>query len=166
MKLKEQEVEKVGMNKELYDLFIKLIQLEYNKASFLKGAKFYCWSRGMNNNVKFFKKIIDACSKCKSELIWHLLSRFEEIPEFKVSTIKTDYESVEAVFTAFAELEDEYVELLENVAKKAHETNDVEALAFLLPIIKEIDHIACRAMEAVKNEEDPLSLVDSRSLNC
>ena len=42
MKLKEQKVEKEGMNKELYDLFIEMIRFEYNKNNFLKGAKFYC----------------------------------------------------------------------------------------------------------------------------
>jgi hypothetical protein len=42
MKLKEQKAEKEGMNKELYDLFIEMLTLEYNKAQLLKGCKFYC----------------------------------------------------------------------------------------------------------------------------
>jgi len=42
MKLKEQKAEKEGMNKELYDLFIEMLTLEYNKVQLLKGCKFYC----------------------------------------------------------------------------------------------------------------------------
>lgn len=42
MKLKETNVEKEGMNKELYDLFVEMIKLEYNKEQILKGCKFYC----------------------------------------------------------------------------------------------------------------------------
>lgn len=73
MKLKEQIVEKEGMNKELYDLFIEMVQLEYNKASFLKGAKFYCWAHGLQNYCDFFKTIMQNCSECKNEFIWYLL---------------------------------------------------------------------------------------------
>jgi len=41
MKLKE-ETKKEGMPQELYNLFIKLIQAECDKLSFIMGAKAYC----------------------------------------------------------------------------------------------------------------------------
>lgn len=159
MKLKEQEVEKEGMNKELYDLFIKVIQFECNKMSFLKGAKFYCWAHGLQKHSKFFKIMMECCSKCKNEFIYYLLAHFEEVPELKIDAIKTEYESVESVFVDFAEREDEYVTLLETITKKAKELDDINAFAFLLPMLNKIDHIACRALEAIKNDQNPMDLL-------
>ena len=159
MKLKEQEVEKEGMNKELYNLFIELVQFEYNKMSFLKGAKFYCWAHGLQNHCNFFKVMCDCCSTFKGKLIWYLLGRFEVIPELKVDAIKTEYESVEDVFTEFVKREEAFVDLLENITLRAKDLNDVSAMAYILPQINNIDHIACRALEAVKNDKNPLDLV-------
>lgn len=159
MKLKEEKVEKEGMNKELYDLFINLVQLEYNKLTFIKGAKFYCWAHGYESYKKFFEKMYDMCAKCKGELIWYLLGRFEVIPELKLPAIKTEFDSVEEVFTEFARMEDTYCNSLETIAEKAYGISDMNAVAYALPIIKNMDHIACRALEAVKNKQCPLKLV-------
>lgn len=159
MKLKEQEVEKEGMNKELYDLFIEMVQLEYNKAAFLKGAKFYCWAHGLQNYCDFFKVIMQNCSKGKNEFIWYLLGRFEVIPEIKVELIKTEYESAEEVFTEFVKREEAFVDLIERIAVRTKEIDDVNAMAFVLPRIDKIDHIACRALEAIKADKNPMELV-------
>ena len=40
-KTQEPEQEKSGMNKELYDMFIDLIQFEIEKLSFIHSAKIY-----------------------------------------------------------------------------------------------------------------------------
>lgn len=159
MKLKEQSAEKEGMNKELYDLFIEIIQFEYNKMSYLKGAKFYCWAHGLQNHANFFKVMMDSCSKCKNDFVYYLLSHFEKVPAITVDAIETGYESVRDVFSEFAKREDSFIELLKNVTEKAKDVKDIEAEAFLLPMIKHIDHIACRALEAVKNEQNPYDLL-------
>lgn len=159
MKLKEHEVEKEGMNKELYDLFINMIQLEYNKSSFLKGAKFYCWAHGLQEYANFFKVMMDTCASCKNDFIYHLLGRFEVIPELKVEAVKTEYESTEEVFTEFVKREEEFVDLIERIVTKSKELDDVNAMAFSLPILNKVDHIACRALAAVKNDKNPFDLV-------
>lgn len=159
MKLKEQIVEKEGMNKELYDLFIEMLQLEYNKSSFLKGAKFYCWSHGLQENTNFFKVMINNCSRCCNDFIYYLLGKFEEIPEIKVEALKTDYESTEEVFTEFVKREEAFVELLERIVTKSKELDDINAMAFTLPMLNKVDHIACRALEAIKNDKSPFELV-------
>lgn len=159
MKLKEQEVEKRGMNKDLYNLFIEMLQFEYNKTSFLKGAKFYCWAQGLQEYCNFFKVMMDCCEHCKNDFIYYLLSRFETIPEIKINSIKIEYKSIEEVFTAFAEMEETFVDILERIVTKAKELNDVNTMAFTLPMLNKIDHIACRALAAVKNDKNPFDLV-------
>lgn len=160
MKLKEQEVEKEGMNKELYDLFIDVIQFEYNKCSFLKGVKFYCWAHGLEDYTRFYKAVIQQCSECKNDFIYHILGRFEIIPEIKIQPLKVEYESAENTFELFAEKEEEFIALLEKLIAKAKEVNDYQAEAFLLPILGKMDHIACRALAAVKEKKDPSALIE------
>ena len=155
MKLKEQEVEKEGMNKELYDLFIEMIKLEYNKSQFLKGAKFYCWAHGLDDYCKFFKNMMEQCGRCKNDFIF-----YENIPEITVDAIKYDYKDAEEVFVAFTEREEQFVDLLERIVTKAKELDDVNTMAFTLPILGKVDHIACRALEAVKAGKDPYALVN------
>lgn len=161
MKLKEQEVEKEGMNKELYDLFIEMIQFEYNKMSFLKGAKIYCWVHGLQDCANFFKEMIGNCSRCKDDFVYYLLTHFEKVPSITIDAIETGYDSARDAFSEFAKREDDFIELLEKTVKKAKEVTDIEAEAFLLPMVSKIDHIACRALEAVKNDKNPLDLVRS-----
>ena len=158
MKLKE-KVEKEGMNKELYDLFIDIVKLEYNKASFLIGAKLYCWMHGLDNYTQFFADMYKRCSYCKEELIVYLLKRFEIIPTIEVDAIETDYDSAEKVFIKFAELEDKFIEKLDACALKAKDADDVSAMAFLFPQVNQVNHIACRALEAVRNNENPRELI-------
>lgn len=147
------------MNEELYDLFIEMVQFEYNKLSFLRGAKFYCWAHGLAEYANFFKIMIDECWRCTNDFICHLLGRFEVIPELKIDSIKIEYESAEEVFTEFVKLEETFVDLLERIVTKSKELDDINAMAFTLPIVNKIDHIACRALEAVKNNKNPFDLV-------
>lgn len=159
MKLKDTSVEKEGMNKELYDLFIEIIKLEYNKSQFLKGAKFYCWAHGLDDYCRFFKNMMEQCGKCKNDFVFYLLSRFENIPEITIDAIKYDYKDAEEAFVAFVEREEQFVDLLERIVTKAKELNDVNTMAFALPILGKVDHIACRALEAVKAGKNPNLLV-------
>jgi len=158
MKLKE-ETKKEGMPQELYNLFIKLIQAECDKLSFIMGAKAYCWTHGLQNDFEFFHEMYSQCTVFKATLVWHLLTMFEEVPEFKTEAIKTDYDSEEALFVEFAKREDEFVSILEETVITAKNTDSVDSLAFLLPIVKNIDHIACRALEAVRNDKNPKDLL-------
>ena len=159
MKLKEQGVERDGMSKELYDLFIEILRLEYNKAQFLKGAQFYCWAHGFEDYSRFFASMSNQCNSCRNDFIDYLLGKFEKIPEIQIDGIKVEYKDVEEVFSTFVEFEESFVELLERIVTKAKELNDVYAMAFTMPILNKIDHIACRALEAVRNDQNPYDLL-------
>lgn len=163
MKLKDTSVEKEGMNKELYNLFIEMIKLEYNKSQFLKGAKFYCWAHGLDDYCRFFKFMMEECGKCKNDFIFYLLGRFEDIPEIKIDSIKTDYKDAEEVFLDFVKVEETFIGLLEQIVLKSKEINDANAMAFAIPILNKVDHIACRALEAVRANKNPFDLVRGRA---
>ena len=164
MKLKE-EVKKEGMNKDLYDLFIDLIQFEINKLSFISSAKFYFYMHGMMNYKKFFKKMYKCCEKSKACFVSYLMNSFENIPEFTIPALNIEFESPQEIFEKLAELEDKYADKLNKIAETAFSISDMKTLAYILPKINEIDHIACRAMEAVKNEQNPLDLIENESNN-
>ena len=166
MKLKESEIEKDGMDKELYSLFIKMIKLEYNKAQLLKGCKFYCWAHGLEDYSNFFKAMMDQCGNCKNDFIFYLLGRFEEIPEITINPIKTDYKDVEEAFLNFVELEETFVSLLEQIVLKAKEIDDADAMAFTIPILGKVDHVACRALEAVRAGKNLNGLIQRFGMEC
>ena len=163
MKFKEKPEEKSGMAKELYDMFIDIIQTEYEKMSFVLSAKFYYYQNGCMNYKKFFSKMLENCGKCKFDFEAFLVNHMEEVPEFTVPEINLDFDETITPFDKFVEYEEDFVEKLNALAKKALELADVEVLAFVLPMIKCIDHIACRAAECVKNQQNPLDLVCDES---
>lgn len=159
MKFKEKQEEKSGMSKELYDMFIDIIQTEYEKMSFVLSAKFYFYHEGCKNYKKFFSKMLENCGKCKFDFEAFLVNHMESVPEFNVPAIDLDFNDITEPFDKFVDYEEEFVEKLNNLAKKALEVADTEVLAFVLPMIKNIDHIACRAAECVKNQQNPLDLI-------
>lgn len=163
MKYKTQEEPvkiKSGMDKELYDLFIDLIQFEINKLSFISSAKTYFFHNGYLDYKKFFKYMYKGCEKSKHCLINHLIEEMEEIPEFKIPALNLDFKDAVEPFEVLRELEDSYAEKINAIALKAFELKDMHTLAYILPKISEIKHIACIALEAVKNEQNPLDLIE------
>jgi hypothetical protein len=103
--------------------------------------------------------MMKQCGECKNDFIFYLLGRFEEVPEISINPIKTDYKDTEEVFLSFVEAEETFVDLLERIVLKAKETDDADAMAFAIPILGKVDHIACRALEAVKAGKNPNLLV-------
>ena len=163
MKYKTQEGPaeiKSGMDKELYDLFIDLIQFEINKLSFISSAKTYFFHNGYLDYKKFFKYMYKGCEKSKHCLINYLIEEMEEIPEFKIPALNLDFKNAVEPFEVLRELEDSYAEKINAIALKAFELKDMRTLAYILPKISEIKHIACIALEAVKNEQNPLDLIE------
>lgn len=98
------------------------------------------------------------CGECKNDFVFYLLGRFEEIPEIEINSIKTDYNNTEEVFLSFAEVEENFVDLLERIILKAKDADDANAMAFAIPILGKVDHIACRALEAVRAGKNVLDL--------
>ena len=52
-----------------------------------------------------------------------------------------------------------FIDLIKRIVTKAKELNDVDTEAFIMPILNKVDHIACRALEAVKNNQNPKDLI-------
>ena len=131
MKFKTNDPEKKPkMNKDLYDLFINLIQFEIEKSVFIKSAEKYFDLNGYQDYDSFFKDIELDCLKFKDCVCEYLLNRLETLPDFKYPAIDIDFSNPQEIFDSFASL---------------------EANAF--DKLNKFDHIACRAREAVKNNQ-------------
>lgn len=158
--IQEKVQEKKGMDKSLYEMFVDLIQFEINKLSFITSAKTYFFQHGFLNYKKFFKAMYCECEELKGCLVGYLIEQMEEVPEFKIPAIDTDFENHLEPFEILRDLEDRYVNTINAIALKALEVKDMHTLAYMLPKIAEVKHIACIALEAVKNEQDPLDLLE------
>ncbi len=154
------EQEKKGMNKELYDMFIDLIQFEIDKLSFISSAKIYFFQNGYLDYKKFFKAMYEGCEVSKHCLIGFLTKQMEEIPEFKIPALNPEFENAIEPFEILQKLEDSYAEKINAIGVKALELKDMQILAYVFPKIAEIKHIACIALAAVKNEQNPLDLLE------
>lgn len=153
------EQEKKGMNKELYEMFIDLIQFETDKLSFISSAKLYFFHNGYFGYVKFFDFMYKGCENNKCCLIEFLTKQMEEIPEFKIPALDTEFENETEPFEVLQKLEDSYVEKINAIGVKALELKDMQTLAYVFPKIAEIKHLACVALAAVKNEQNLLDLL-------
>ena len=155
----EPKEQKKGMNKELYDMFIDLIQFEIDKLSFISSAKTYFFHNGYLNYKEFFTSMYKGCEKNKHCLLKFLTEQMEEIPEFKIPALETEFENEIEPFEILQKLEDSYAEKINAIGVKALELKDMQILAYIFPKIAEIKHIACIALAAVKNEQNPLDLL-------
>lgn len=154
MKFKTNDPEKKSkMDKDLYDLFIDLIQFEIEKITFIKSASKYFDLNGYQDYDGFFKDIERDCSEFKECICNYLLNRLEILPDFKCPAIDVDFSNAQQVFDLFASLEEDGFEKLNELAKKALDVLDMGALAYLLKKLSNFSHIACRAKEAVKNNQ-------------
>lgn len=145
--------ENKGMNKELYDSFIDLIQFEYDKLSFLMSAKIYCYFNGYLEYKHFFSEMLEECKKTKDCITWYLIERMEDIPSFKVEKLDYGFSDVKKIFEDFSKKEDEYLEKLNEIGQLALEAKDLSALQYISEKIKNFKHIGCIATAAVKNEQ-------------
>ena len=162
MKYKTQEVEeapKDAMGKELYDKFVELMQLEYDKISTLESAKHYFANNGFIRYKKFVKEVMKNCKKFKWDLEDYLMINEMEIPDLTVKGF-VKFDSPEDAFQAMREAEDDVFKKLMELASIAFEEKDACTFAFLLPLIKQGKrHIFCIAANSVANGEDPNDLL-------
>lgn len=159
-KTQDPEQEKSGMNKELYNLFIDLIQFEIEKLSFIHSAKVYFYHNGYINYKKFFKHMYKGCEASKHCLMNFLIESLEPIPDFSIPAMNLEFKDKIEPFEKLREYEDNYTEKINNIALKAFELKDMRVLAYIINKINEIKHIACIALEAVKNDQNPLDLIE------
>lgn len=147
------------MSKELHSKFIDLIQFEINKLAKVTAAKFYFYENGNIGYKKFFKYLYKSCEEVKGCLIGFLRSQMEEIPEFKIPVIITDFKDSKEPFQIMAELEDEFVEKLNDLINQAFDDKNWMAFHYLLKKLDTIDHLCCRALAAVENQADVSALI-------
>ena len=159
-KTQEPEQEKSGMNKELYDMFIDLIQFEIEKLSFIHSARIYFYHNGYIDYKKFFKHMYKACEATKHCLMNFLIESLEPIPDFTIPALNLEFRDKFEPFEELQKMEDEYAEKINALALKAFEVKDMHVLAYIINKLNEIKHIACIALEAVKNDQNPLDLIE------
>ena len=143
------------MNKSLYDLFIDIITLEYQKYSLILSSKFYFSLNGDLKKKKFFSQLFKGCEMVKYKFISFLIHNMKDVPDFEIPKLKIDFENAIQPFEMMAKMEDKYFDKLNEIATKAYEEKDFNAAAFVMPYIQNFDHICCKALSAVKNDCDP-----------
>ena len=169
MKFKQQqeEQEEVKVNKtkiseELKKSIVDLIQFEIDKLSLVKSAKYYCYYKGLVKYEKYFAGLYNACEKVKDCLIMFLKSKGCDIPEFTIPEIEKDFENITKPFELLAEKEDKYEEMIISLIDIAFSDKDWVTFNYFLKKLDGIDHICCRALEAVKNNGNVLDLCEQR----
>lgn len=158
MKIKE-KVEVEGMNKELYDLIIDFLQFEINKLSLLDSAKFYFYQNGLEHYRCFINYVTRCCKETKYAIVEYLVNHMEDVPDMKLPGLDLDFDDKYEPFVKLASMEDNALKKLSDIVEKACEVKDYCTGLFFADFIKHVDHIACRALEAVRNDENPLDLI-------
>ncbi len=158
------EIEKINkMDEDLHKLFIDFIKLEYTKLALVTSAKLYYDHHGLVSYKRFFEEAYRLCDACRKDFICSLINRMEIVPEMTIPAIDPNFEDKVEPFTLFAEMEDEAYKKLDEIAKKAYAVQDFKALSFILVKLDSSndsnDHVACKALEAVKNNEDPYKVI-------
>lgn len=148
----------IGMNKDLYNGFIDLIQFEYNKLNAILSAKFYFYEKGQMTYKKFFTYLYEQCDKTKKCLVLFLVNNLEKLPEFTTPSLN-DFSDLLAPFELLANMEDVFEEKLLNLINIAFENKEWKAFYYLLKQLDTIDHICCRALEAAKANVDVTTLI-------
>ena len=152
-----------NMSKELYDGFIDLIQFEIDKLSLISAAKSYFYMNGMINYKKFLKDIYKGCEKIKCCLIDQLRLNQQDIPEFIIPEVKSNFENKEEPFKVLSNMEDEFEKKLIKLINIAFDDKDWKNFHYLLKKLDTIDHICCRALAAVKNNANILELCEQHT---
>ena len=165
MKFKQQEeepeVQKTNKD-ELYTKLSDLIQLEFDKLALLKSAKYYFFDKGLINNEKFFAKLYNACLKNKDCILDFTMDKFHDLPDVKSSNV-TFFKEDREPFTAIAEKEDNYVDLLNELITIACTNHNWEAFNYLLKKLDEVKWICNKALATFDNKGNVLDLCEQLS---
>ena len=89
-----------------------------------------------------------------------LIESLEPIPNFTIPALNLEFKDKLEPFEELQKMEDEYAEKINALALKAFEVKDMHVLAYVINKLNEIKHIACIALEAVKNDQNPLDLIE------
>ena len=162
MKFKNQEEkeDKVLISKELYSAFSDILQIEEEKLALVEAAKMYSFIHGNMNEKKFFRYLFEKCLENKYCILAHLYMNEAPSPERTIHSINLkNFENSEKFFELLASAEDDYVNILTSAINIAYKDYNWEMLIYLLKKLESVDHLCCRAYEAVKNGNDPLTLI-------
>lgn len=156
----EEKEDKQNISKELYSAFSKLLQIEEDKLTLIEAAKMYSFMHGNMNHKKFLIHLFDACLKNKCCILGHLYMNEMTTPELTIHSVNLkDFETSEKFFELLASAEDEYESALNDATRIAYNDNNWKTFYYLLKKLESIDHLCCRAAEAVKNGNDLLALI-------
>ena len=164
MVVKDSDNKKV-VNEEVYKLLLNLLQFETIKTSFVISGRIYFEHHGLDKYKKFFCRILESCQECKCTITNLLFDIKDEIPEMKIPEMSINFENSEDVFKQLAGFEDKAYSLFEELLTTAYETKDGKVLAYALDVVKNQDHLCCRALEAVRNNANPNDLFKSPFAN-
>lgn len=162
MKFKNQEEkeDKKLISKELYSAFSDILQIEEDKLSLIEAGKICSFMHGNMNYKKFLIYLFEGCIKNKYCLLGHLYMNEMSSPEITIHSVdlKT-FETDEKFFELLASAEDEYVAALNKAVSIAYNDQNWGTFHYLLKKLESIDHLCCRAYEAVKGGYDLLALI-------
>lgn len=160
MRFKQQEEKEDNKLNALYPSFTKILQIEEDKMSLVEAAISYFYMNGNIQYKKFFKYLHKACMKCKMEVLNFLYDNFGKTPERMVHSLKLEDISEDIkIFELLASAEDEFTDEIEKAINIANENKQWQALAYLMDMLKGIDHLCCRAVAAVKSGSNLLDLI-------
>ncbi len=159
----EQSNEQGKMSLSLYKGFIDLIQFEIDKLALISSAKFYFCENGLINNKKFFKTLYKSCEEIKHCLIEQLIKNSAAVPEFTIPGI-ISFDDTVTPFKMLSDMEDTFESKLISLIDIAFGDKDWYNFHYLLKKLDTIDHICCRALAAVKNNADVLTLCEQHTL--
>lgn len=162
MKLKqpEEKEDKLSISKELYSAFSDILQIEEDKLNLIHAAITYCYMHGNMQYKRFLSYLYECCVKNKNCILGYLYMNNITSPTITVHGIKLDeFESFEKIFELLSSAEDEYESVLNDAINAAFKDNNWSAFQYLLKKLDGLDHLCCRALEAVKNNCDLLTLI-------
>lgn len=144
----------------LYDALVALIQIEVNKKSLLESGLIYFDKNGFGNYYQFFNKTKAKCDQLYSCLLNYLRDNFKSSPEFVIPTTNTDYDNPISLFETLAKIEDSFESKLNDAINIAFNDKDWKSFHYLLKKFDNINHICCKALAAVKNNQDLTELCE------
>jgi len=159
-KQNEEKESKPTLSKELYNAFSKILQIEEDKLTLIEAGKMHSFIHGNMNCKKFLIHLFEGCMKNKYCFLGHLYMNEMPSPELTIHSVDLkEFESNEKFFELLALAEDEYVSALNEAVNIAYNNQNWGTFHYLLKKLESIDHLCCRALEAVKGGYDLLALI-------
>lgn len=161
MKFKQaNEPKNEEVDNKLYASFNKILQLEEDKIELVVAAINYFYVHGNMKYKKFFKELHKMCCKTKLCFEEFMYIKFKKLPERTIASIDLDdFKEDIKFFELLSTYEDDYDKLIKSTISEAFEEQDWDVYEYLMKKLDEIDHLCCRALEAVKNKSDLLDLI-------